>query len=373
MCVCVNVFSLDLLTRRCHGLSNQNTNEVLRGGKKLGVFADEWRRGRPELERAPNRLLRSAPSTEFISASYENMIFKRYPEERGSRYQLELERKRQLEKKQLQKLEQKKTEAERIRLAKSRQVAMKRVEIAGGEWNGKICTVLEEKGDNFLVEMDGQKCTVPKNGRGGVVLTSVSDMVSEPEHESIETVGNVNNATERSCSESENDSTTVRERIDSANDPFRSLLPSKSNARHSERLAVHPLLGPLPPEEHSAQSPLRGPTPDMTTLRGASQDRLGFPLSASAGNEISAETDFLEGWVQFGVRSLRSGEPLPPLSGVNPSRLAALQREAQDVDASMWRQNLRESECTTGAIGSLSAQSLRTRTGQVLGQGAQGR
>jgi hypothetical protein len=32
-----------------------------------------------------------------------------------------------------------------------------------------------------------------------------------------------------------------------------------------------------------------------------------------------------EGWVQFGVWSLRSGEPLPALSGTNPSRLAALQ------------------------------------------------
>lgn len=212
------------------------------------MFMDGWRRGDPELGHRSDRLIRSAPSNEYISASYEKMIFDRYPEERGSRYQLELERRRNAEKDHERRLEQE-----------------------------------------------------------------------------IDSPGSL---------------TAGQSRLDSANDPFRSLLPSKP----SERLAVHPLLGPLPPEESGQQTPSHLQKPGIGTP--TKRDHLGFTPSTCAGSQVAARGDFLEGWVQFGVQSLRSGEPLPPLAGANPARLAGLR-------AAKGKRSLRKVVRSAGAIESL--------------------
>jgi hypothetical protein len=288
-------------------------------------------------------LIRSAPSNEFISASYEAMIFERYPEERGSRYQLEMARKHKLEEDELQKRQQEEEakQAERARQAEITRRTMKSVKITGGEWKGEICTVLEDKNDDeILVEFAGQRYKVSKTGRGGVVVTDVAYPVANT------SMPTQNNTTVRAlCSP-----TTVHERVDSANDPFRSLLPSKRCTKRRERLHVHPMLGPLPSEDSDGRTPSRGPTPGSGTP--IPRDRLGFTPLTSAGSEISAKTEFLEGWIQFGVQSLRSGRPLPPLSGVNPSRRAALQ-------AAKGRQGVRNLVRSAGAIDALSGQGLR--------------
>lgn len=310
----------------------QNKRELLRDGKKLGVFVDR-----------SERLIRSAPSNEFISASYEKMIFERYPEERGSRYQLEMARKHKLEEEELRKRRQEveAKEAERARQAELTRRTMKNVKITGGEWKGEICTVLEDKGeDEILVEFAGQRYTVSKTGRGGVVITDVTHPVAD-----TSTSTQNNPAARALCSPA-----AVHERVDSANDPFRSLLASKHRAKRRERLHVHPMLGPLPPEDGDGRTPSRGPTPGTSTP--IPRDRLGFTPLTSAGNEISAKTEFLEGWIQFGVQSLRSGRSLPPLSGVNPSRRAALQ-------AAKDREGVRNLVRSAGAIDALSGQGLR--------------
>ena len=96
----------------------QNKDELLMGGKKLGVFVDDWRRGNPDLEQASDRLLRSAPSNDLIPPSYESMILERHPEERARQRQLERERERKLEKerervREIQRQKEKQEERER--------------------------------------------------------------------------------------------------------------------------------------------------------------------------------------------------------------------------------------------------------------------
>eukprot|EP01043_Picozoa_sp_COSAG02_P040345 COSAG02_NODE_3257_length_7081_cov_3.996419_4_plen_373_part_00 len=330
--------------------SMQNKKDLLRDGKKLGVFVDGWRRGIPGLEHRTDRLIRSAPSNELISASYEKMIFERYPEERGSKYQLKMTRRRKLEEDQLRKRKQEEEmkRLERIRQAEMEKKAMKRVKIAGGEWKGEICAVLGEMGDDILVEFEGQRYRISKTGRGGIVITDVEE--STGGETTFSTQNNVIDPSLRGpTTQSEH-----RERVDSANDPFQSLLLP---TRHSERLQVHPLLGPLPPEDDNRQTPSRGPTPGGNGP-GGTRDRLGFTPSASAGCEISARNEFLEGWVQFGVQSLRSGESLPPLSGENPSRRVGLQ-------AASGRQSVRKVAKSASAIDSFSRQSLATPTARL--------
>ena len=324
--------------------SMQNKKDMLRDGKKLGVFVDGWRRGIPGLEHRTDRLIRSAPSNEFISASYEKMIFERYPEERGSRYQLKLSRQRKLEEDQLRKRQEEEEEMrlERTRHAEMEMKATKRVKIAGGEWKGEICAVLDDLGDEILVELEGERYKLSKAGRGGIVITDVEESAGGDT-----TVSTQNTVIEPSLRGPTTQS-EQQERVDSANDPFRSLLLP---TRRTERLQVHPLLGPLPPEDDDRQTPSRGPTP-VSATPGGTRDRLGFTPSTSAGCEISAKNEFMEGWVQFGVQCLRSGRPLPPLSGVNPSRRAGLQ-------AANGRQSIRRVAKSASGIDSFSRQSLR--------------
>eukprot|EP01045_Picozoa_sp_COSAG04_P005954 COSAG04_NODE_285_length_18117_cov_10.869797_7_plen_463_part_00 len=403
------------------------------GGKKLGVFVDDWRRGNPDLEQASDRLLRSAPSNDLIPPSYESMILARHPEERARQRQLERERERKLEKerervreiqRQKEKQEERERKAELARRAMAELEAsaaketdaaaqpaakgkvkslinggqvVKRVRITGGDWKGELCTVLEDKGDEVEVDFQGARYTVSKTGRGGVMVTDAparpelhaaqSMVVQRPKNadESVrshDSIGPQPAAKPRSRPRSAQNKRSrrdelavaaaeydqeaavaaqdgaivvettqqIRERMDSANDPFRSLLSGRAPPVHSERV-LHPLLGPLPPEE-SRRAPSRGPTPGTTTPSGSRgvvpRDKLGFTPSVCPGSAISASSEFLEGWVQFGVQRLRSGEPLPPLaSGLNPSRVAGLQ-------AASGRKILRKSVASVGALGLLS-------------------
>jgi hypothetical protein len=272
------------------------------------------------------------------------MIFERYPEERGSRYQLTLERQRKLNEDNIRRVEQEKMETERAergrKLAAER--AKKHVKITGGEWTGEVCGVLGSQGDNIMVELDGQKYTVSTTGRGGVTITDV-ELPPETDDAPTSRIGMVH---------SQRTSTGEQKRLDSANDPFQNLLPSN----RSKQLSVHPLLGPLPSGETDGRTPSRGPIPGITTP--LSRDRLGFTPNTSAGSQILGNNEFLEGWVQFGVRKLRSGEPLPALSGTNPSRLAALQ-------AGNAKRSIRKAVRSAGAIDSLSGLGSTTPTARL--------
>lgn len=322
----------------------QHKPELLRDGKKLGVFVDDWRRGIPDLEHRPDRLIRSAPSKEYISASYEKMILDRYPEERGSRYQLMLERQRKVDEGNMRRVEQEKMEKERAERERklAAKSAMKYVKITGGEWTGEICGVLGHQADDIMVELDGQKYTVSTTGRGGITLT---DVERPPESGDAPT-------SRTGMTQSQRTPISEQKRLDSANDPFQSLLPSN----RSKQLSVHPLLGPLPSEYPDGRTPSRGLTPGITTP--ISRDQLGFTPNTSAGSQIVARNEFLEGWVQFGVRKLRSGEPLPALSGTNPSRLAALQ-------AAKAKRSIQKTVRRAGAIDSLSGLGATTPTARL--------